>query len=426
MWKKSLLEKILAVLARSTIRKYKPLIIGVTGSVGKTSARLAIYAVLKKKYEVSTAEKNYNNEIGLPLTILGLPHYGKNILGWLYGLIRANKRIVWRGRYPEMLVLEYGMDRPGDMEYLLGIARPTIGVVTAIGEVPAHVEFFKDAAEVAREKAKLVEALPAEGYAILNHDDHAVSAMKEKTEAQTITFGLEPHSDVRIILTDISVSDQDRMRAGVSFNLEYEGNVVPVRLDGVLGLPQAYAVAAAAATGAALAINLVQIFEALGAYTPPPGRMRILEGKNNSRIIDDTYNASPESMRSALSTLERLAAKRKIAVLGDMLEIGRFGKKEHWAIGERSAGFLDLLFCVGPLAKFIGDGARQAGLPVRKIFTFEDSFSAGAALSPVLEEGDWVLAKGSQAIRMERAVAEIMARSDLAPELLVRQERHWV
>ncbi|MEK7541761.1 MAG: Mur ligase family protein, partial [Patescibacteria group bacterium] len=159
MIQKSILQKILAVLARQTIRKYKPVIIGITGSVGKTSARLATYAVLKNKFSVRTAEKNYNNEIGLPLTILGIPHSGRNIFAWAYQLAIAARRLAvslaYR-RYPEVLILEYGVDCPGDMGYLLKIARPDIAVTTAIGEVPVHVEFFKSPEELIAETAKLV------------------------------------------------------------------------------------------------------------------------------------------------------------------------------------------------------------------------------------------------------------------------------
>lgn len=401
------------------------MIIGVTGSVGKTSARMAIYAVLKKKYRVRTAEKNYNNEIGLPLTIIGIPHYGRNILGWLYGLIRANKRIVWFRRYPEILVLEYGVDRPGDMEYLLSIARPNIVVVTAIGEVPAHVEFFKDAEELMNEKARMVAALPLDGYAILNHDDYAVYDMKEKTEAHVLTFGADAHSEVRIIWNDAEALGRGEMPEGIAFKIEYNGSVVPVRLDGAFGMPQASAAAAAAAVGIVLKMNLVEISEMLRSYAPPSGRMRLLEGKNNSLIIDDTYNAAPEAMRAALDTLKSLPGKRKIAVLGDMLEIGKYTEQAHRAIGDQAAGFTDLLFCVGPRAKFIVDEARQRGMPGERIFIFDDSLSAGRGLESMIEEGDLILVKGSQGMRMERAVEQIMANPERAGELLVRQEGYW-
>ena len=447
--KKSILQKILAVLARATIWKYKPLIIGITGSVGKTSTREAIFAVLKKKYKVRTAEKNYNNEIGLPLAILGIPHHGRNIFRWAYSLIRANKRIVWYVPYPEILVLEYGVDHPNDMDYLLSIAKPNIVVVTAIGDIPVHVEFFENPEDLIKEKAKLVEVLPSDGYAILNHDDYAIYDMKEKTCARVLTYGTEEHADLKItnykpdarrgrvptetselqIIKDEKLGD---IPDGISFKLEYGGNVVPIRLHNTFGMPQAYSVTAAVAVGLVMKMNLVEISEALKDYAPPAGRLRLLKGIKNSFILDDTYNASPEAMRAALDTLKSLPGKRKIAVLGDMLEIGRYTEQAHRAIGDRSAEFVDLLFCVGPRAKFIADEALTRGvernarqLEPKQVFKFDDALSAGRALDPIIQEGDIILVKGSQAMRMEKAVEEIMAHPERAEELLVRQDEYW-
>lgn len=463
--KKSILQKILAALARATIRRYKPLIIGVTGSVGKTSTRLAIFAVVNGKYRAATAEKNYNNEIGLPLAILGIPHYGRNVFAWGAALASAAMKAYGLaktiGKYPEVLVLEYGVDRPGDMDMLLKIARPSIGVVTAIGDVPAHVEFFSDPGEVIREKAKLIRALPADGYAILNHDDDAVLDMGEGTLAHPLTFGIDEDSDVRMAnykLLSVRAGDGTEMPEGITCKFAYRGSEVPVRLDGVFGMPHAYAAAAAAAVGAALGMNLVrsksrrnvgtadapvahrtshgmnliEIAEALRAYTPPPGRMRLLKGNRNSYILDDTYNAAPESMRTALDTLEMLPGARKIAILGDMRELGRYSEAAHRAIGDQAAAFVDLLFCVGPAARFISDEAKTRGvehnprlLSTHQVFTFDDAAEAGRALEPMLRRGDVILVKGSQSMRMERVVEEIMADPEHAQELLVRQEGSW-
>ncbi len=411
------------------------MIIGITGSVGKTSTREAIFAVLKKKYRVRTAEKNYNTEIGLPLAILGIPHYGKNILGWLYGLIRANKRIVFGGVYPEMLVLEYGIDHPGDMDYLLSIAKPNIAVVTAIGDIPVHVEFFKDPEQLISEKAKLVEAVPNRGHVILNHDDYAVYDMRDRTKAPVLTFGLEEHAEVRITNYQLSISKDAELGdipEGISFKIQHGGHTVPFRLSGAFGEPQAYAVAAAAAVGIALGLNLVEISEAVKSYASSPGRLRLLKGVKNSFILDDTYNAAPEAMRAALDTLKSLPGKRKIAVLGDMLEIGRFSEQAHRTMGDKAAEFVDLLFCVGPRAKFIADEALSRGieqnarrLENNQIFKFDDSKSAGRALDTMIREGDLILVKGSQSMRMEKVVEEIMAEPERAKELLVRQEAYW-
>jgi len=432
MFKKSILQKVLAVLARAEIRKYKPLIIGITGSVGKTSTKEAIFIVLRKKYRVRTAEKNYNNEIGLPLTVLGIPHYGRNIFKWFSAFIRVIFRIfISKYQYPQVLILEYGVDRPGDMNYLLSIARPKIAVVTAIGDIPAHVEFFKDPEELVAEKAKLIEALPVNGTAILNQDDYVVYDMNEKTKAHILTYGAEERADLRITNYELRITKDAELGdipEGVAFKIEYSGKVVPIRLDNSLGFAQAYSATAAAAVGLVLDLNLVEISEALYEYESPPGRLRLLKGIKGSFILDDTYNASPESMRTALETLKSLPGKRKIAVLGDMLEIGKYTEQAHRAVGDQVAEFMDILFTVGPRAKFIADEARQ-NFALQNldgpIFKYDDSFSAGRALDPLIKSGDLILVKGSQAMHMEKIVEEIMAHPEKAGELLVRQESWW-
>jgi UDP-N-acetylmuramoyl-tripeptide--D-alanyl-D-alanine ligase len=433
---KLILQKILAILAKAAIRRYKPAIIGITGSIGKTSTREAIFAALKKKYRVRTAEKNYNNEIGLPLTILGIPHYGYNVAGWLAALIRAVIRVsLRRYEYPEILVLEYGIDKPGDMDYLLSIARPNIAVVTAIGDIPVHVEFFKDPEELIAEKTKLVAALSPDGYAILNHDDYAVYDMKDKTQAKVITYGIEKNADIKILNFQLSIlknKDLGDIPDGISFKIEHQGRVAPFRIHNAFGMPHAYSSAAATAVGVLLNLNLAEISKALENYTPPAGRLRLLKGVKNSFILDDTYNAAPGSMRAALDTLKALPGKRKIAVLGDMLEIGKFSEQAHRAIGDQAAAFVDLLFCVGPRAKFIAEEAMTGGfepqkryLTPKRVFKFDDSVSAGKALDPLIQPGDLILVKGSQAMRMEKTVLEIMAEPYKAEKFLVRQDKYW-
>ncbi|MEK7083519.1 MAG: Mur ligase family protein, partial [Patescibacteria group bacterium] len=284
--KKSILQNMLARLARAMICKYRPLVIAVTGSVGKTSARMAIFHLLKDTRRTRTAEKNYNNEIGVPLTILGIDHQGRSVSVWIWSLVRVWMRsVVFTRAYPEILVLEYGVDRPGDMDYLVSIARPDIAVVTAIGDVPAHVEFFKDAEALAAEKAKLVQALSVDGYAILNHDDYAVYDMKEKTKAHMMTYGFEEHADMRIVHYELRVTKDEKLGdipEGITMKMQYGGSVVPARLHRVFGTPACYAAAAAAAVGLVLNKNMVEISEALAQYEPPPGRLRLLKGIKNS------------------------------------------------------------------------------------------------------------------------------------------------
>lgn len=433
--KKSILQKILAFFARATIRKYNPTVISITGSVGKTSTKDAIYTVLKKKYNVRKNEKSLNTEIGLPLAILGAENHYTNVFGWIKELIKIVWKFLVSYNYPKILVLEYGVQKPGDMNYLLSIAKPNMAVVAAIGDIPVHVEFFNDPEDVIKEKTKLVKALSVDGYCIVNHDDLAVYDMKKETKAHTMSYGFEEHATVRIgnyeLLTIIH-EERGEVPSGITFKIYHEGNVVPVRLRRTFGKPQAYAAAAATAIGSALGMNLVAISEALQEYEPPPGRMRLLEGIKNSFILDDSYNAAPESMRAAMDTLQTLPGRRKIAVLGDMLEIGKYSEQAHRAIGDRVAEFVDLLVTVGPRAKFIADEAMTRGveqntrkLMQNQVMKFDDSVSAGKAIDPLIENGDLILIKGSQALRMEKAVIEIMRYPEKASELLVRQDEFW-
>lgn len=423
---KNILQKFLAFSARVILRRYKPEIIAVTGSVGKTSTKDAIYAVLKSRYRVRRSEKSLNSEIGLPLAILDARNHYRNPLGWAGEMVKILKKLVFGFDYAEMLILEYGIQKPGDMDYLLSIAKPNIAVVTAIGAIPVHVEFFAGTEEISREKAKLVAVLPENGAAILNLDDYIVYDMKDRTKAGAITFGVDEHAGMRITNYMFLRSKDERVGdipAGIAFKLEFNGSVVPVKLPDTFGFPQAYAAAAAAAVGAALGMNLAEISEALRDYEPPPGRMRLIKGIKNSFILDDSYNAAPDAMRSALDTLRELPAQRKIAVLGDMLEIGKYTEQVHRAIGDQTAGFADALFTVGPRAKFIADEARSHGL--EEVYSFDDSVSAGKALDPMIREGDLILVKGSQGMRMEKTVEEIMAHPEQAEELLVRQGKFW-
>lgn len=426
---KTILQKILAILAKATIRRYKPVVVGITGSVGKTSTREAIFTVLKSRYRVQRSEKNYNTEIGLPLTVLGLPHHGKNVFGWIWGLLKSAARLIIRNRlYPEVLVLEMGADRPGDIGYLSRIAPPSIAVLTAIGDIPVHVEFYESPLEVAEEKAELLRALPPDGHAVYNIDDETVVEVKDRTRSRKISFGFDEHANFRITNFELRIVENNGLTQadGVSFKIEHGGSVVPFRLHKAFGKPHVYAAGAAAVVGFILNVNLVQSSQALESYEPPPGRGRLLPGIKGSLIIDDTYNASPDSMRAGLELLGKIPAKRRIAVLGDMLEIGKYTEEAHRSVGDYAADVADMLFVVGERARFIADEAKTRGIEAHprrladdKVFTFDESAEAGRALDRIIEKGDVVLVKGSRAIHMEKVVEEIMAEPEKAEILLV-------
>lgn len=433
-----ILQFILTFLARIYIWRYRPVIVAVTGNVGKTSTKEAIGAVLAKIKRIRMSAGNLNNELGVPLTILGdwserYYERGSGFGFWSAVLIKGLAGLSAQPSYPEVLILEYGADRPKDIKKLARKFKPHIGIITAIGEIPVHVEYFSGPEAVAKEKAKLIELLLPSDFAVLNHDDLAVLSMKEKTKAQVWSFGFTEGAKVRISNFDFKMGE-DARPLGLAFKLNYGESFVPVKLEGALGKSQALAAAAAAAVGLIFDMNLVTISDALLGYKAPKGRLKLLNGIKNSLIIDDTYNASPSAMHLALDTLKTLPSSgRKVAILGDMLELGKYSVDAHREVGNLAGSFVDLLVCVGAKAKFIADSAENQlapsiveGMPSKRIYTFDTSDEAKHKVAEFIQENDLILVKGSQGMRMEKITEEIMAEPERKKELLVRQSGKWL
>ncbi len=399
------LEKIIRKLAVLTLKKYQPGIIAVTGSVGKTSTKEAIFSVLKDSRFVRATHGNFNNELGLPLTILG--DYREIIGGafWFKVIFISFFKLVFKFKYPEILILEYAADKPGDIKNLLDVARPQIGVITAVGDVPAHVEFYSGPDAVAREKSKILEILPSTGFAVLNVDDKYVAEMKSRTKAYVMSYGFGPEAAIQI--TNFENRMEDGKPVGIAFKLNYGGSFVPVRIDNCFGKPQAYAAAAAAAVGFAFGLNLVKVSEALRDYQSPAQRTKMMPAIKDSFLIDDSYNASPASMKAVIELAQSLKFKRKIAVLGDMLEIGKYTIEAHEELGRLIPEVFDILVTVGPRSKFIAESASKKGMPIKNIFSFETSEDARLKVQEIMKKGDLVIIKGSHAMHLEKVVEEI-------------------
>lgn len=413
--KKRFLRAILAILASRILRKYKPAVVAITGSVGKTSTKEAIAAVLGSHFPVRKTERNLNTEYGVPMAVIVItpPSSSLSITLVTRGILAACRQLLFRNSaYPKILILELGADRPGDIRYFIRWLKPSISVVTAIGEIPAHVEYYSGPEEIAREKSWIVRKLPKNGVAVLNDDDLVVSDMRNLTRARVRSFGFAEDADVRIVEYGIRED-------GIGFKLFSNGSFVPITLKGCLGKPHAYAAAAAAAVGLSLELNLVEIANALLLYQSPPGRMKLLEGIKRTRILDDAYNASPIAMHAALEALGELPAKRRIAVLGAMLEIGTYTYEAHEATGFLAATVADIIVTVGETAKIIAEGAKSKGFSPERLFHFDTSEEAGPRLQQMLTPGDTLLVKGSRAMHMEKIVKEIMAEPGRARELLV-------
>ena len=428
-WCKQVISNILAYEARWLLRKHRPKIVAVTGSVGKTSTKDAIYTILASAYRVRKSEKSYNSETGLPLTILGRKSAWLSPWGWTKVILAGASDLLFPTKYPEWLVLEVGADRPGDISKMMKWLKPDIGVLTRLPEVPVHIEFFPDREGVVKEKMALAHGVKKDGIVIYNFDDETLRERAQKLTVRTLSYGFSPEADIYAsnIQTLYEEAGGHTRPAGISFKLNTNGQIIPIRIKEVVGDHQVYCVLAAIAVGVATELNIVSVAEEIQtALVTPPGRLKLIPGIKGAMLLDDTYNSSPAALEAALMTLNKLeGAGRKVAVLGDMLELGEYTIEAHRQAGRLAAGTLDSLLVVGLRAKFIVEGALEGGMKVEQIKSFHTAPEAGKFLDSFIESGDLVLIKGSQGMRLERVVEEVMAEPLRAGELLCRQELEW-
>ena len=406
--KRRFIQHILKYLTKLIMWRYKPLIIGVTGSVGKTSTKEAIYTVLKKKFRVERNVFNLNTEIGMPLTIIRGKDAKRNIFLWFYNFFHTLWLFVFKtNKYPQVLVLEMSEDAPGMIKYLVDLARPKIGVITTIGNPPVHLEYYKNINQLIEEISYLPQNLTLNDSIILNADNALVVGFKDKTVAEVFSYGFSEYSDVKV--TDYKLINVDNLKnIGMSFRLEASGSFVPVRIEGVFGKAQVYALAAAAAVGLSLDMNLVEISEAMLDYKIVEGRTKFISGIKNAWVLDDSYNACPDSVRVALDVLREIPVNRKIVVLGDMKELGINSKQAHIEIGRNIADVAKVFIAVGEemvFAKEIIDD-EYSGI---ETFWFEDSKQAKKFVKEMMKKGDLALVKGSHSMEMEKITEYIKA-----------------
>ncbi|MES2059545.1 MAG: UDP-N-acetylmuramoyl-tripeptide--D-alanyl-D-alanine ligase [Patescibacteria group bacterium] len=422
---KKIIIYILTLEAKQVLKKYKPKIVAVTGSVGKTSTKDAIYAALLPFAHVRKSAKSFNSDIGIPLTILGLPNAWSDSSKWLLNIWRGFLLLIKKSAYPEWLVLEIGADHPGEIERVMHWVHPDISVITRIGGVPVHVENYRSVKEVIKEKSFLARGLKKDGFLILNSDDDDVMGFKEYTNAKVLTFGITSSADVQGTYIQPLYSEDGKV-AGTSFKADIDGSSIPITLKNILGKTHVYPVLASFAIVKALNLNPLEAKQAFADYDYPKGRMNIIDGLHNSKIIDDTYNASPVAMEEALRSVEELKVSgRKIGVLGDMLELGKYSSEEHMKLGEFAGKIFDVLVLVGIRAKEMQAPAHKAGKKKSAIHAFDNSADAGQFLLGFVGEGDLVFVKGSQGMRMEKVVEKIIAFPEFKSKLLVRQEAEW-
>ena len=366
----------LADLARHWRRKAEVPVVAITGSFGKTTTKDLTAAILATRGPVLKTEGNLNNQYGLPLSLLRLA--------------------------PEhtAAVLELGMSAPGELRALSRIAEPDLGVITNVGS--AHLEFFGSVDEVAKAKAEILEGLREGGRAVLNADDPRVRGIGESFPGRVVWFGRDRRYDV----------SGENWR-GTAFGGRFDMVIGGEKVDVALPLPGPHFMTnflAAAAVGHALGLSPQSMASAVASFTPGPHRSQVRRLRGNVVLIDDCYNSSPEALDAAIAALSLAGGKRRVAVLGDMLELGPQGERIHRERGASYAGKLELLLTVGRLGREIAEGARGAGLPTWAVHPFEDAAAAAAAVPALVLAGDAVLVKASRSVKLEQVVDALVRR----------------
>jgi len=423
MFKKIIFIK-LKFISKLILWRHKPKIIGVTGSLGKTTTKDAIYEVLKHNFDTYVSEKSMNTETGLPLTILrvGNPNNIKSPLAWIKVFLHGTKQI-FANDYPEVLILEYGPEGPGDIDYLLSIAKPNISVITGVSE--SHIEFFKTLDKIIEEKEKLVKKIP-DSIAILNTDFDQLRILAKNISNEKMCYGFSP---LGFRTEDCVYAEHiDSTLKGLKLDIKYNGISYEMQTK-LFGEHSAYSLLAAFAVGIKMGMKAKDVVLKLKEIESTNGRMHLLKGINNSVIVDDSYNSSPEATVKAIESIAKFKkGKRVILVLGSMNELGDYSEKAHKKVGIKAGEIANILITVGDEAeKWIAWSALGKGLPKNSIHSFNNPFEAGKYLKENVKKGDMVLVKGSQnGIYIEEVTKVIMDKGYKPEDVLVRQSESWM
>jgi len=401
-WQRKAIRNFLGKLAQFILWRYQPKIVGITGSIGKTSTTQFTQDILSKKFTTRTVDEDFTTDIAVSASILGIKAFRKlkkglkHIPKLLYNLIIPQK-------YPQILILELRSQKKGRIRYLSKLVRPNIGVVTAVA--PSHMEHFRDLKTVFIEKKALAECIPKHGLVILNFDDQKVRDMASSTQAKVFYFGLDKRADIWADKIKVSLE-------GLRFNLHFKNKSYIVHAPGIINKYHIYPILAAIACAHFLGMKMGRIISALKDLKPVEGRGNKVLGPKSSILINDTFNANPKSTCASLEILEDITGdRRKIGVLGNMLELGQFEEKGHKEVGRKAAKIVDLLITSGNLAKIIAQEAIRCGLSKEKIFITKDSEQAASLLKPKIQKEDVILVKGSHGARMREVINTL--RSDM-------------
>ena len=420
---KNILVKLLLLQTKLALWRFKPKVIAITGSVGKTGTKEAIYTALNlTDKRLRKSPKSFNSDIGLALTVLGLENAWNSLPKWGLNILLGCLVLLGRKRkYPEVLILEVGADRPGDISRLGKLIKPDIVVIVAIPDIPSHVEFFASPDEVADEKFELIHNAKPNAVLIYNADHDLITKRAVKYKGKKISFGTQS-AKFDTYLRSCKIKCSDNVPVGMEYVLCSKDGCFPGVLTGNVGLQFIYPIMASVAVGLQFKLSAKQILSAMSEKKPIPGRMRVLPAQSGATIIDDSYNASPASVLAGLRFIENVSCinGRKLVALGDMAELGAFADEGHLTALRNASAIADVVFIKG-------DNIKKANktLQLPNIQEYESTDDMLSALQNALQKGDLLYVKGSQSARMEKIVSGLVIHKLRNTDIMVRQEKEW-
>jgi len=424
--------KYLQILTGTYVKRNKIDIFGLTGSAGKTTLTVELYSILSKKYRTGMTFQDghgFNSETGIPFALLGVHVDGYSPLDWLRYLFQFTWNFFFKKSEFEKYVIEMGVDKPGDMDFILSMTKADLGIFLSISKT--HSSNFETKAKelgmkpeelLFEEKAKLIRSIAKEGFAVINFDDKLIYSLKDQTEAKVITFGLNSGADVRGKIIKAEIEE-------FIGEITYKNETRKIKINKfIVGEYTFRTLLAGIAVGLTYGISLKECIDAVEIMDVLPGRMTLIEGIKNTLIIDSSYNSAPNSLREALNNLGLSKNRTRVAVLGDMRELGELARQEHESIAEDIIKSVDLLVTIGPAMRdFLKPELIKKGFGEDKIFDFQNTWEALDFIRDELIIGrEIILVKGSQnTLFLEIVVEGLMKNPKDREKLLARRGKFW-